>query len=195
MPARTFTLVGGIATLRAMNTPAHGRPVHVIRWRNFRRLLDEKELTITRAGELLDRTQGFVSHFGGKRPIKIIGDELAAHIETTFSLPAGYLDVEGGSVAPFSYEDDPSHNRDVRQSYAARLDMLILAEAVKIVDIDTQLNGSYPYPKRAALLVHLYDQLDAGEEPLALIAKLTQQRSQSGGTDAAEAPGRRTAQQ
>jgi hypothetical protein len=92
-PFSVFTLNGAEPTLRAMNQPTHTRPIHTIRWENFRALLADRALTITAAAEALGKPQGQVSHFGGKNPTKIIGDQIAGEIEAAFSLPAGWLDV------------------------------------------------------------------------------------------------------
>jgi hypothetical protein len=51
-----------------MQIDAHTRPVHTVRWLNFRGLLRQRGLTVTAAAGLLDKTQGQISHFGGKRP-------------------------------------------------------------------------------------------------------------------------------
>lgn len=82
----------GALTLRGMNA-AHVRPIHKVRWENFRRLLARQELTITAAADLLGKTQGQVSHFGGAKPSKVIGDQVAAEIEEVFGLRAGYMDL------------------------------------------------------------------------------------------------------
>lgn len=75
-----------------MNSATHIRPVYETRWRNFRALLASREMTITAAAELLEKTQGQVSHFGGSRPSKVIGDQLAGEIEAAFGLGPGDLD-------------------------------------------------------------------------------------------------------
>jgi hypothetical protein len=74
---------------------AHSRPIYVVRWRNFRTLLVEHKLTITAAASRLGKLQGHVSHFGGKNPIKPIGDQIASEIEASFNLPHGSLDNLG----------------------------------------------------------------------------------------------------
>jgi hypothetical protein len=51
---RTFTLNATGMTLHGMNTPVHTRPIHVTRWRNFRALLEARNLTITAAAKALD---------------------------------------------------------------------------------------------------------------------------------------------
>jgi hypothetical protein len=50
------------------------------------------KLTITAAASQLGKLQGQVSHFGGKNPIKPIGDQIASEIEAAFNLPHGWLD-------------------------------------------------------------------------------------------------------
>jgi hypothetical protein len=65
----------------------HERPIYVIRWRNFRDLIGPKSGAITAAAERLGKTQGQVSHFGGKTPIKNIGDDIASEIEKAWLKP------------------------------------------------------------------------------------------------------------
>lgn len=174
-PLGAFTLPGGTPMLCDMDTTAHTRPIHVARWRNFRQVLADRKLTITTAAQMLQKPQGQVSHFGGKRPTKVIGDQIASEIERVFGLADGALDAE---TEAFSSGLNPSQTHDVRQSYAARLDVPILAEAVKVVSIDEAINGVYPHFQHAALLLELYDRLASGEDSMELVAKLTHQRSQ-----------------
>jgi hypothetical protein len=159
-------------TMPAMSKPAKWRPVHEARWANFRRLLDDRGLSMTQAATQLGRYQSQVSHVAGKRPIKIIGDELATAIEDTFSLPYGSLDA--------IHVAEPSVVHDERQSYAARMDMDILAEAVEVVSADEALNGVYSFPKHAAVLMETYQLLSRGESKLELVGRLTRQRIQEG---------------
>lgn len=81
------------ATLCAMTNDTPFRPIYVTRWTNFRALLARREMTLTAAAELLDKLQPQVSHFGGKRPTKPIGDQIAEEIEKAFGLGPGDLDL------------------------------------------------------------------------------------------------------
>lgn len=88
-----FTRPKVFPSLARMEIEAHTRPIHTVRWRNFRALLAARNLTITAAAELLDKAQGQVSNFGGKRPTKVIGDQIAEEIETAFGVNPGSLDL------------------------------------------------------------------------------------------------------
>lgn len=88
----SFTLNAYRPSLRAMKSNAHTRPIHAVRWLNFRTLLRQRSMTVTAAAALLEKSQGQVSHFGGKRPSKPIGDQIAGEIEASFGLPPGWLD-------------------------------------------------------------------------------------------------------
>lgn len=79
--------------LRGMTNDTLFRPVYMTRWTNFRALLVARDLTLTAAAEKLDKLQPQVSHFGGKKPSKVIGDQIAEEIERAFGLPLGSLDL------------------------------------------------------------------------------------------------------
>jgi SOS-response transcriptional repressor LexA len=63
------------------------------RLQNFRRVLAERKLRLTDMAELLDKAPAQVSAFGGKRPTKGIGDQIAREIEKALKLHHGYLDM------------------------------------------------------------------------------------------------------
>jgi hypothetical protein len=105
-PFRTFTLHSGGATIYRMENDAHTRPVHTTRWANFRRLLLERDLTITAAAAILQKSQGQVSHFGGKNPTKPIGDQIAGEIEAAFHLNAGSLDLSNSGEGTVNKPSD-----------------------------------------------------------------------------------------
>lgn len=69
---------------------------------------------------------------------------------------------------------------DVRQSYSARLDPVILAQALKVLFIDEAQGGVYETLKFASLLLELYSKLEAGEDELELIAQLAYTRAKQG---------------
>jgi hypothetical protein len=95
-----FTRQAVLPSLAAMKIDAHTRPIYTVRWRNFRALLAAKRMTITAAAEALDKAQGQVSNFGGKRPTKVIGDQIAEEIEGAFGLDPGSLDLMGPGDEP-----------------------------------------------------------------------------------------------
>lgn len=67
---------------------------------------------------------------------------------------------------------EPVRNYDVRQSYAARLDVHILAKALGVMDADETRNGRYSPLKRATLVLSLCDRIAAGEKQHDLIAAI-----------------------
>lgn len=81
---RTFTLPVAAPTLCDMD-------VYRIRWLNFRDLAGHRG-GITEAAGKLGKSQGQVSHFGGERPIKNIGHDIAREIESAYGKPHGWLD-------------------------------------------------------------------------------------------------------
>lgn len=81
--------------------------------------------------------------------------------------------------------NEPGRNYDVRQSLAARLDRVILAEALKALSIDEDVGGPYGLQTRADALIDFYDQLAAGADLAVLMARVTKARS-LGGADGAK---------
>jgi len=65
--------------------------VKIIRRENLRALAHELG-SITALAEYLGKSQSQMSRLIGRRPIKNIGDKLAAEIEDAFSKPSGWLD-------------------------------------------------------------------------------------------------------
>lgn len=66
------------------------------RLQNFRRVLAEQKLRLTDIAELLGKAPAQVSAFGGKKPTKGIGDQIAREIEKALHLHHGYLDMPYG---------------------------------------------------------------------------------------------------
>jgi hypothetical protein len=133
-----------------MQIDAHTRPVHTVRWLNFRGLLRQRGLTVTAAAGLLDKTQGQISHFGGKRPSKPIGDQIAGEIEAAFGLPHGWLDEHnsgegtvnerpGGLPSPSQFET---------------LDDATLTQAEEWVRFEEGTRGKYQPVIRLRRLMH-----------------------------------------
>lgn len=116
-----------------------------------------------------------------------ISSRSAKLLETAFAKPEGWLDSDPET---FSADRESVDNADYRQSRAARPTVPILAAAVKVIEIDESVNGPYPPQKHAELLLELCDRIAAGEEPMALIAQITKQRS-GGATDAPREAGSR----
>jgi hypothetical protein len=104
-----------------------------------------------------------------------IGSRSARLLEDSFAKPNGWMDSDAEA---FTRVREPSQNHDYRQSRATRPTPAILAEAVKVMSIDEEINGVYPPLKHAELLLELCDRLAAGEDAMALIAQVTKQRSQ-----------------
>lgn len=148
-PDGTFTLPDAGLTLAAMSEAVHTRPIYAVRWEAFRALLKARRMTITAAADLLGKGQGQVSHFGGKVPTKIIGDQIAAEIEAAFGLPPGYLDERQDSVK--------LGGADPRQaSQNETLDPAILAEAEKWMRFVEKASGELRPVRRAERLIDLY---------------------------------------
>lgn len=127
----------------------HIRPIYAARWEAFRALLKSRGMTITAAAELLKKAQGQVSHFGGKAPTKIIGDQIAAEIEAAFRLPPGYLDERKDSVKSMLHDVEPA-------SQNQKLDPATLAEAEKWMRFIEQATGELRPVRRAERLITLY---------------------------------------
>lgn len=144
----TFTLSGAGLTLRGMND-VHIRPIYAARWEAFRALLKSRRLTITAAAELLKKAQGQVSHFGGKVPTKVIGDQIATEIEAAFGLPLGYLDERNDSVKDTLPDVEQASQNPI-------LDPAILAEAEKWMRFIEQATGELRPVRRAERLITLY---------------------------------------
>jgi hypothetical protein len=157
LPNRTFTLPEVTRNVRGMENNPEIRPVHEARWRNFRALLAKRDLTITAAAQLLDKTQGQVSHFGGKRPRKVIGDQIATEIENVFGLPFGALDYNSSGEEtvnkPTVGARAVSHFREE--------DAGMLAEAEKWVRFEEKGLGQSDPLRRAQRLMTLFRQIQA----------------------------------
>lgn len=142
-----------------MKKPAHKRPVHVTRWRNFRQLIGSDPGAITDAANRLEKKQGQVSHFGGKNPTKPIGDQIAAEIEEAWHLPPGWLDLN------HSDEGQPTNlGKTEQQSQPVQLDPKTLAQAFLLATQEAVIEGQKKYdlvddPERT---VRAYNFLAAG---------------------------------
>lgn len=132
-PFRIFTSGHSAPTVRAMNSPTHIRPVYDTRWRNFRAVLASRELSITAAAEILGKTQGQVSHFGGSRPSKVIGDQLAAEIEAAFNLQSGSLDWPDLNDLAGDRQVKPTLDKVRMPSQIEPMDLAIVTQAEKWV--------------------------------------------------------------
>lgn len=66
------------------------------RLQNFRRILLDKKLRLIDVADRLGKAPAQVSAFGGKKPTKGIGDQIAREIEKAFNLHTGYLDMPYG---------------------------------------------------------------------------------------------------
>ncbi len=91
------------------------------RLRNFRRVLEEKNLKLKDISNLLDKAPSQVSAFGGKNPTKGIGDQIAREIERVLELHGGYLDL------PFTL--DEFNQLDVLRGGSRRLPVLTSTDA------------------------------------------------------------------
>lgn len=104
-----------------------------------------------------------------------IGPRSARLIEVKCGLRHGWMDHE---PEPDSGSGEPLTNSLIPQSYAARLDPAILADALKAVAIDEAIYGAYSFLKRASLLIEMYQRIESGEEVAALAAKLAKPNQQ-----------------
>lgn len=88
----------------------------------------------------------------------------------------------GSRLRPSSthHGNEPPPNHNPQQSLAARLDRVILAEALKVLSIDEHEGGPYGLQRRADVLVDLYDQLAAGADSMVLMARVTRARGPRG---------------
>lgn len=156
LPVRTFTLPEVTRTLCGMKK-AHERPIYRTRWQNFRALIGSEKGAITEAARRLGKLQGQVSHFGGKRPIKNIGDELAEQIEAAWNLSPGFLDLsdsgEGTSNKRLSDSGTASHIRVE--------DFGMLAEAEKWVRFEEKGVGKLQPMRRTQRLMALFQEIQA----------------------------------
>lgn len=142
LPARTFTHVNREPTLCGMSAY---KTVRTIRWENFRQLA-ESAGGLSRAADLLGKSPSQVSHFGGDRPIKPIGDRIARQIEAVFDKPEGWLDVE-------------RHREEVSPEPVAQYGVMVastLAEAEKWVRFEEAKGATYQPLRRAERLIELY---------------------------------------
>lgn len=153
LPPSMFTSPVSKSTVRAM----HERPIYVIRWRKFRELIGSKPGSITAAAERLGKSQGQVSHFGGKSPIKNIGDDIAAEIEKAWGKPLGWLDQGPRDETA----NKPSDLMRVGSQIHA-LDAANLSRALYWLDAEERAKGLLQPLRRAERLIALYEMVVAG---------------------------------
>jgi hypothetical protein len=115
-----------------------------------------------------------------------IGSKSARLLEAAFAKPDGWMDHDAEAFSGFG---ESSRNHDYRQSRAARPTAPILAEAIRVMTADEEINGHYPPLKHAELLLELCDRLAAGADSMTLIAQITKQRSQGEGNGSKETGG------
>lgn len=150
--------MGVAATIHGMENP-HTRPIHGTRWRNFRALIGTANGAITAAAQRLKKPQGQVSHFGGRNPTKVIGDQIAAEIEEAWGLPSGWLDLNHSDMA-----SGAELGKSERQSQPVQLDPATLREAYLLAVQEAGIEGQKKYdlahnPERTA---QAYNFLAAG---------------------------------
>lgn len=150
-----------------MDFPKRFRPIHVIRWRNFRTLLASSGLSVTAVAEALKKKQPQVSHFGGERPSKIIGDQIAGEIEAAFELSPGSLDhaPRDGTV------NEPAQGVGQASQFEIP-DESMLAEAERWVRFEERTHGPrfrYPSVRRLQRSMELVQALSRGVRPGDLI--------------------------
>jgi hypothetical protein len=100
-----------------------------------------------------------------------------------------------GEPERFNGVAESSPNYDVRQSYSTRLPPSILAQAVRVVEVEEHVNGPNPPLRHAIMLLTYADRIGSGEEVADLIAEITDgnQRGEAHGGDneaGARGPGR-----
>lgn len=109
----------------------------------------------------------------GSKGARNIGSASARLLEQSFAKGEGWMDTDPEA---FISVGEPSQDHDYRHSRAARPTAPILAEAVKIMAIDEEVNGAYPPLKHAELLLELCDRIAAGESSMKLVAQATKER-------------------
>ena len=137
----------------------HRHPLHKTRWQNFRNLIGPAHGAIVDAANRLGKTPGQVSHFGGERPIKNIGDKIAASIEKAWAKSPGWLDQPHHSSGEETVNERPSEPGDMSQS--GQLDAQILTEAEKWVRFEEGAGAVFQGVRRAQRLMTLYQLVEA----------------------------------
>jgi hypothetical protein len=132
LPERTLPPVHGAVTLSGMT-------VYETRWRNFRSLAGHRG-GVTAAAEKLGKSQGQISHFGGKTPIKNIGDKLARQIESAYGKPLGWLDRDHGPL-PDPVPEKNSQDLHGSPSQSARMDPVTLRYARDVLAAHYRANA------------------------------------------------------
>ena len=153
LPVGAFTLLGDTPTLCRMD-------VYRIRWLNFRRLAGHRG-GVSEAARKLGKSQGQVSHFGGERPIKNIGHDIAREIEAAYGKSHGWLDQVH---EPEAAGDEPVNNGsgDMGQaSQSVLLDAAMLARAESWVRFEEKAGVRFQSVRRAERLIELYSAIAA----------------------------------
>lgn len=152
------------------------KPITQIRRERLRALIDEagtQAAVALRIGK--DKNQIYQWLLSpGEAGARNIGSRSAKLLETAFAKPEGWMDSDPEA---FGVVNEPSATYDYRQSRAARPTAAILAEAVRVIEVDEAVNGKYPALKHAELLLEVCDRLAAGEDALELMAQITKQRT------------------
>lgn len=156
-----FTLPVPNVTLLAMTRrPVHERPIHVLRWKNFRGLMGGHHGAVTDAAYKLSKSQAQVSAFGGERPHRNIGDEIAQEIEKAYLKPSGWLDYPH----PTEGEEGQmgSGMTEISVSESALPDPGIVEIAEKWVRFEeATAKAEYPSVRRAERLIELCRMIEA----------------------------------
>lgn len=127
--------------------------LYKVRWKRFRQLAGHHG-GISDAAARLDKSQGQVSHFGGKNPRKSIGEQIAREIEAAYGKPRGWLDTLNDSILPT--------NGIVPASEPSRtLNAASVAEAEKWVRFEERRKGKLQPMRRAERLIALYEMVEA----------------------------------
>ena len=159
LPVGAFTLMGDTPTLCRMD-------VYRIRWLNFRRLAGHRG-GVSEAARKLGKSQGQVSHFGGERPIKNIGHDIAREIEIAYGKSHGWLDQVHEQVMG---RDEPVNNgsEDMGQaSQSVILDAAMLSRAESWVRFEEKAGVKFQAVRRAERLIELYSAIAANGGNLA----------------------------
>jgi len=151
------------------------KPITQIRKERLQELVNEAGSQVA-VGEAIGKDKNQIHQWllpPGAKGARNIGSTSARLLEESFHKPVGWLDTDSEG---FSTVADSGAAYDYRQSRAMRPSASILAEAVKVLDVDETVNGKYPPLKHAELLLEVCDRLAAGEDAMTLIAQITKLR-------------------
>lgn len=162
------------------------KPITQIRRERLQELVDEAGTQVA-VGDAISKDRNQIHQWllpPGTKGARNLGSKSARALEVAFTKPEGWMDTDPEGFSGVA-ADGVLH--DYRQSRAARPTPAILAEAVKVLDIDETVNGKYPPLKHAELLLEVCDRLAAGDDALVLIAQITKQRLKGENPDGPEA--------